>query len=200
LRSAHPFLLKFCATAISFVAGSLRAVTNAEAPGEQVVLSPPYTEVPLSFQERYGLWLGIGALLLFALVLLAAWWRWRPRPKILLPADLQARQELEALRGQNETGGTVSQVSRSLRRYVTRAFELPPGEMTTSEFCRAAEANQRIGPEFAALLASFFRSCDEFKFAAAASPPGAVAGALQLVDLGEARLAQLRAAAPAQPA
>ncbi len=105
-----------------------------------------------------------------------------------------------------------------LRRYVVAAFELPPDELVTSEFCRLLAGHERIGPELAAAVGEFLRRCDEHKFAPPHSPtpmewdsasslssptgrmpgpPGAAARALELVELGEARRAQWRETATA---
>jgi hypothetical protein len=117
----------------------------------------------------------------------------------VLPIELQARQELAALRQRSEDGRMVSQVSRVMRRYVVTAFELPPDELTTSEFCRALGGDQKIGPELAAAVGEFLRRCDEVKFAPSSSPRqmGAAIRALELIELGEARRAQLREMATA---
>ena len=66
--------------------------------------------------------------LLLALVALAVWWLTRPKPPVVVPPEVQARQALEPLRQQAEDGAVLSQVSQILRHYVSAAFALPPGE------------------------------------------------------------------------
>ena len=63
-----------------------------------------------------------------------------------LPLGLvQARAALEPLRGQSENGALLSRVSQILRHYVAAAFDLPPGELTTVEFCGAIASHTRGG-------------------------------------------------------
>jgi uncharacterized protein DUF4381 len=175
----------------------LLAETNSLWSDEKLALSPPHAEIPSSFLEQYGLGIGLAGIAVIALVTIAIW-RWRSRTPEALPIEVQARAELEALRGQAEDGRTVSRISRTLRRYVALAFELSPEEMTTSEFCRAADASEKIGADLSAKLGTFLRHCDEFKFAPSPLPPlNAAAGALALIELGEARRTQLRTAVAA---
>ena len=91
----------------------------------------------------------------------------------------------------------LSSVSQILRRYVIAAFELPPGEFSTTEFRQLVSANEKIGAELANALSEFMRQCDEQKFsgADAAGPTDAAPRALELVARGETRRAQLRQAA-----
>jgi hypothetical protein len=82
-----------------------------------------------------------------------------------------------------------------LRRYFAAAFQLPPEEMTTTEFCAAITANTCIGPELSVPLVEFLRACDERKFSPTpkASPTGsAVEKALKFVWLGQSRLKEER--------
>ncbi len=135
----------------------------------------------------------------FALAVAAAlvWFLTRPKPPVILPPAVQARQALEALRQLAEDGALLSRVSQILRRYFAAAFGLPPGELTTAEFCRALAGLEPVGSELAGEVSDFLRQCDQRKFAPAAPAPplGAVAQALKLIDLAEARLAWLRQAA-----
>ena len=56
-------------------------------------------------------------------------------------------------------------VSQVLRHYLTVAFSLPPGELTSAEFCLLIGEDKAIGPELAADVTGFLRRCDERKFA-----------------------------------
>jgi len=177
-----------------FAALPLQAATNSESENEILKLSPPHAELPASFGEQYGLWVVIAAVVLLALVGAGLWLMLRPKPSIPVPIEILSRKELEALCQRSENGQVLSQVSRVLRRYVAGAFELPPDELTTSEFCRVSAAHEKIGPDLAVRVGDFLRQCDELKFAPAGPPLpiGAAARALELVKLGEARRAYLR--------
>jgi hypothetical protein len=208
----------------------LAAATNSDQLDEILVLSSPHPELPPTFWEQYGAWIVLAAVLVVGLAAVVGWLLLRAKPPVVLPVEVQARQELEALRQRGEDGKTLSQVSRVLRRYVAAAFRLPPEELTTAEFCRALADQERTGADLAAAVGEFLRRCDELKFAPSFAPvrsvgvqasacpdlplfpqdtlkrelqPGATR-ALELVELGEARRAQLRqmATAPAagQPA
>ena len=127
-------------------------------------LRPPHAEIPPTFWEQYGLWVILGGLLLLALVCAVVWFLTRPKPPVIVPPEVQARQALEPLRQQPEDGVLLSRVSQILRHYVAAAFDLPPGELTTTEFCRAIAGHAEIGPELSAALSDFLRQCDQRKF------------------------------------
>jgi len=156
-------------------------------------LRPPHAEIPPTFWEQYGLLVIVFGVLVLGLVCAAAWFLTRPKPPMIVPPEVQARQALETLRRQPEDGALLSRVSQILRRYVAAAFDLPPGELTTAEFCRAIAGHGQIGPELSAALSEFLRQCDQRKFApsAPAAPFGAVAQALKLVDQAQARRSAL---------
>jgi hypothetical protein len=137
--------------------------------------------------------------LLLGLICAVVWLLTRPKPPVVVPPEVQAREALDPLRQQPEDGALLSRVSQILRHYVAAAFELPPGELTTAEFCRAVGGHAPIGPELSAALSEFLRQCDQRKFSppAPAPPLSAVAQALKLIELAEARRAQLRRAAEA---
>ncbi len=185
-----------------FAAWSLRAATNSDDSADLLVLSPPHPELPPTIWEQYGAWLVVAAVALLALASFAVWWCLRPKPPVVLPPEVAARQELEALRQRTEDGKMLSEVSRVLRRYVAAAFELPRDEFTTSEFGRTLAGNEKIGSDLAVAVGEFLRRCDELKFGPSISPTpmGAAAHALELVKRGEARRAQLRQTATAAAA
>jgi hypothetical protein len=172
----------------------LLAATNSESENEILKLSPPQAELPPSFWEQHGTWLGLTAVLLLVLVGAAVWWMLRPKPSVPVLIEILSRKELEALRQRSEDGRVLSQISRVLRRYLAGAFALPADELTTSEFCRVIASHEKVGPELAAEVSDFLRRCDELKFAPADSPTpiGAATRALELVELGEARRTHLR--------
>lgn len=176
------------------------ATVMAAGPAEESMkLHPPRPEIPPSFWEQSGGWIVAGAVLLLGLVGLAVWWQLRRRPEHLVAPDIQARQTLQPLQSKTEDGRLLSRVSQTLRHYFAAAFELPPGELTTAEFCHSIAAAPKAQPELSQQVGEFLRLCDERKFAPLppAQPLHAVDRALALIDLGEARLSALRAAAAA---
>lgn len=184
-----------------FAVGLLHAQSNSPVDETEIPkLAPPCPVLPPTFWEQNGaaiLWAGIAALLL---VILIVWLKLRPRPAAVIPPEAQARRALEALRSRPEDGAALSQVSQILHRYFRAAFELPPGELTTAEFCRVLANDEKTGPELSAAVSDFLRRCDNHKFSKTAIEPlGAAAQALELVAQAEARRAQLRAAAAIPP-
>ncbi len=173
------------------VSGWPRRPTNslAAAPDAIPPLRPPHAEIPPTFWEQHGLWVVIFGVLLLAVVCAAVWFLTRPKPAVIVPPEDQARHALEPLRQQPEDGALLSRVSQILRHYVAEAFSLPPGELTTAEFCSAIAAHSQIGPELSAPLSDFLHQCDQRKFSPSAPAPqfGAVAQALKLVDQAQAR-------------
>jgi hypothetical protein len=124
----------------------------------------------------------------------------RSKPPVIVPPEVQARQALEPLRQQPEDGALLSRVSQILRHYVTATFDLPPGELTTTEFCVAIAGHAQIGLELSVTLSEFLRQCDQRKFSLPppAPPFGAVAQAFKLIDQAQTR--RFAVAQPAAPA
>jgi hypothetical protein len=178
------------------------ATTNAARPDEIPPLRPPHAEIPPTFWEQYSLWVILLGVLLLAALGVAVWLLLRPKPPEVVPPEVQARQALEPLRPQPEDGALLSRISQVLRHYVATAFDLPPGELTTTEFCRAMADHSSMGAELSAALGEFLRQCDQRKFSPPppAPPLSAAAQALKLVELAEARRAELRRAAEAHAA
>jgi hypothetical protein len=195
--------------AIAFLLSSLASrVPAATAPQEAPLeLLPPHSELPPTFWEQYG---AIVVIAVVAAVIVGGFGIWlllRPRPKAPVPPEAEARAALNALKGQPEDGDALSRVSQILRRYIITAFKLPPGEPTTTEFQRALAKNEDVGAELSNAVSEFLRRCDEQKFSPHGGgansvtivttfihPAGAVARALELVDLGESRRAELQRA------
>jgi hypothetical protein len=182
---------------------STNAILNSRPPPEEIPpLRPPHAEIPPTFWEQHGWSVGIGSVVLVTLAGAALWQLLRPRPEPVVPPEVQARRALEQMRHEAETGAQLSRISQVLRRYVAAAFDLPPEELTTTEFCAALAAKTQIGSELSSALGQFLREGDERKFAPSASPGGfnAATRALELVARAEARRAQLRQAALAAEA
>jgi uncharacterized protein DUF4381 len=165
-------------------------------------LRPPRAEIPPTFWEQHGVWVVVGCVALLAIACAAVWRLRRPRPPIVVPPEVLARQALEQLRQRPEDGVLLSWVSQLLRHYITSAFGLMPGELTPTAFCELIEGDEKVGPELAAAITSFLRACDERKFAPSASAPALAAAsqALELIDRAEARRAELLEAAAARVA
>jgi hypothetical protein len=178
--------------------------SDPTAPDDIPPLRPPHAEIPPTFWEQHSVLVVVLAALLLALACVAVWFLTRPKPPMIVPPDVQARQALEPLRQQTEDGALLSRVSQILRHYVAAVFDLPPGELTTAEFCRAITGRPQIGPDLSAALCDFLRLCDRDKFSppALVPPLNAVAQTLKLIDQSQARrLANAQSAAqPAQSA
>ncbi len=186
------------AAALSLLAPALSIAAAAPISSDDIPpLRPPHGELAPTFWEHYGIWVVIVGVLLLALVCGVAWRLTRPKPPVLVPPEVQARQALESLRQQPEDGALLSRVSQILRHYVTAAFDLPPEELTTGEFCAMIAAHSSTGPELSAALTAFLRECDQRKFSQSTpvAPFSATAQALKLIDQ-----AQTRRLALAQPA
>jgi hypothetical protein len=162
-------------------------------------LRPALPEMPPTLWEQHGVLIVLLSVLAVALVAAAIWWLLQPKPPVPVPIEIQTRQQLEHLKNQTADGKTLSLVSQVLKRYVAAAFELPPGEMTTTEFTRAALACDKVGSELAAHVSAFLQKCDEQKFSPTVEiQTSACARALELFQAGEARRAELRPAVPAK--
>jgi len=163
-------------------------------------IRPPHAELPPTFWELHGTVILVAALVFLALAGLVVWRLTRPRPPVVIPPEVQAREALAALPATIFEGERLSQVSRIVRHYIQQAFELPRVELNTTEFSQAVAEHPAIGPELAGALAGFLRECDRRKFSPEPVPAGTVPPvqhALKLIEQGEARRAILRAQAAA---
>ena len=189
----------FFAISLSFVLlsfpGSLLAFTNSR-PNDIPPLRPPRKEMPPTYWEQRGGLVVVSGVVLLGVIFAGIWFARRARPQVTVPPEVQARAALEAIRGQPETGAVLSTVSQNLRHYITAAFDLPPQELTTTEFCRVVAHNESIGPQLATAISEFLRRGDQRKFApsADAQPLEAVPQAFRLIEMSEARRAELRRA------
>jgi hypothetical protein len=163
-------------------------------------LQPPHGELPPAFWQQHGWIVVTSDVLLLALLVLLILWARRSLPAVIVPPEVRAQRDLEALRDEPEDGVLLMKVSGILRRYVTFASGLPPGELTTAELCRVVAIRPLFSPDLAAAIADFLHQCDERKFAPAppAAKLGAVATALALVEKIEQRRQSQVNPAPAQ--
>jgi hypothetical protein len=175
-------------------------IAGAQSTNDIPPLRPPHAEIPPTFWEQHTAAVGMGGFALLAFIGLAIWLAMRPRPPVIIPPAVQARGDLESLRQLAEDGWVLSKVTQAVRRYFGAAFALPPGELTTAEFCRALAANDQVGAELSTTTSDFLRRCDERKFAPDAPPglTGAADCALKLVAQAEHHREQLRRAAQAR--
>ena len=165
-----------------------------------LVLAPPDGEIPPTFWEQHGTAILLGGTTLIALAGLILWKRLQPVPAVVLPPQVVARQALEKLQGRPEDGQVLSEASQILRQYFSAAFGLPSMEMTTSEFCAALAAHDKISAELVQSVSSLLSVCDRDKFSpkTIVPPINAVSRARELVSRSEARLVQLRSVTPSQ--
>jgi hypothetical protein len=184
---------------LSYPLIALSSDTNGALDSPSSSLRPPRGELLPSFWEQYGAWMILGAVLVLALIALAGWLVMRPKQEVPVPFAVQARIELEPLRQKPEDGALLSQTSQVLRRYIAAMFGLPPGELTTLEFCSAILNDPKIGAELGRETSEFLQVCDLRKFSPAppSLPPGVVGRALSIIDRGESRLAELNRLAAA---
>ena len=164
-------------------------------------LIPAYGELPPTFWELHQQTIivlsfaGLAVMFLF----LRTWLK--PRPPVVLPPEVAARQALAALASRREDGKLLSEVSQILRRYVSTTLAWPSGEMTTAEFSAALGVHEKVGAELAAALTRFLRECDEQKFCPVptATPFQAITRAESLIALTEQQLMKANQAPESVP-
>jgi hypothetical protein len=180
--------------AVIFFTARLLAQTNSEATNAPLKLLPPYDELPPTFWEQNSTVISFAGIGVVALLTFFLWLVFRPKPEIIVPPEIQAREALHKLSSQPEDGAVLSRVSQVLRNYFIAAFQLSPGELTTTEFIREISGNEKIGAELSTAAADFLRDCDNHKFSATAGAGkiDAANRALNLVEQAERRRAQLR--------
>jgi len=166
---------------------------------ELPALAPAYGELPPPFWEQHETAIIVGGFAILAFAFLFLRVMLRPETTVILPPEVLARRALANLQPRPETGTLLGEVSQILRRYLIAAFELPPGELTTAEFCAAIASHEPIGDTLAKSITDFLRDCDQSKFARspATAPLNAAAAALELVSRAEKHRAGMRAQIPA---
>jgi hypothetical protein len=180
--------------AVIFYNARLLAQTNSETTNAPLKLLPPYGELPPTFWEQNATQISFAGLGVVAFLICFLWLVFRPKPKIIVPPEVRAREALEHLRLQPEDGAVLSRVSQVVRNYFSAAFQLSLGELTTTEFIREISGNEKIGAELSTATANFLRECDNHKFSATAGSEkiDAANRALNLIEQAEQRRVQLR--------
>jgi hypothetical protein len=152
-------------------------------------LAPPAPPIPPTFWERYEVVIITGGFAFLFLGLLVIRNLLRPAAPVVIPPVETASAALKVLAGRPEDGRLLSEVARTLRRYLVAAFALPPDEVTTAEFCAQLASSHRVGGALSEKLSSFLRECDRRKFSP--EPAGttfqAVNQATELIALVEIR-------------
>jgi hypothetical protein len=187
----------FC---LLFAAFSFQFSAFAQPSNDIPPLSPAYPEIQPTYWEQHGTIILIGSVAVAITIGIVLWLLLRPRPAAPVPPEILARRALEVLRKRDEDGLVLSEVSQVLRRYVVAAFEMSRDEMTTAELCAALNRNERVGARLSDKLTEFLRRNDERKFSSAVASGrlNAAAHALELIELGEARRAELQRLAATQ--
>jgi hypothetical protein len=158
-------------------------------------LLEPLPEIPPTFWEQHGILVVTVSLVFIALLGILLWWLLQPKPPVPVPIEVRTRQELEALAREPANAQTLSRLSRCLRRYFATVFDLPTGELTTTEFNRAFAVQTAVGGELVAAVGEFLQRADERKFAPGASGDSdAMQQALELFERGERRRVELQQA------
>lgn len=164
--------------------------TNIVSTNQASLLTPPLPEIPPTAWERYGwiVWLVLPFVVMFTGIIAALLLR-PGKPPVLVSPAAQARTTFAALEARPEDGAMLSQISRTLRRYLVAAFWLNPDETTTAEFCKTLNTNAQVGAELSSAVTQFLRACDERKFSPGQTIPplDAVRRATRLVEMAEAR-------------
>ena len=178
----------------------LALTAHAQFGDEVPPLEPARPEMPPTLWEQFGLMFVVVVVGFHVLVGLLIWWVVKPRPRVPVPIAVQARRELAALREHPQDSRTLSAISRTVRRYFLAAFQLPADEVTTADFSRLLLEQKRIGAELVGCVVGFLQECDVAKFApkGGGSPGDSIARALDLVEQGERRRAEIARIAPGQ--
>jgi hypothetical protein len=180
--------------AMVFLAAALplHGQTNVSEANAPLKLLPPYGELPPTFFEQHGTFIIFGGLGIVALAAVGGGLIFRPKPKVIIAPEVQARQALELLRQQPEDGAVLSRVSQVVQNYFIKAFQLASGEFTTAEFSRIISSQDQIGTELSSATAGFLRDCDACKFSTSADSAklDAANRALNLIEQAEQRRVQ----------
>ena len=148
------------------------AFADTNVPGSDALLRlrPPRGEIPPTFWERNSGWIMAAGLLLLVAIAAA---RLVAHAAQAAGGSAARRAGTQGAGAAARTAGERGRAEPGLANPATlrgAAFALPPGEMTTADFCRAIAGQARVGDELSSALSDFLRNCDERKFAPAAAP------------------------------
>jgi len=150
-------------------------------------LAPAYGEIPPTFWQQHKVAIIVGGFL-FILAQSFVLWKFlmRLQPKVE-PVENLTRAALTDLLNEPEDGKLLSDVSRILRGYFRKQFQMAGEEATTAEFIALLARNEKIPIGLGEKVSSFLRECDARKFspAKAAAELDAVERALDLVNEAE---------------
>jgi hypothetical protein len=130
-------------------------------------LIPAYGELPPTFWEQHKTVVVIGVFILISLVAFVILNILHPKSTPVLPPEKIGRDALVRLRAQPEDGKLLSEVSRILRDYFGKQFQMVGEEATTAEFIGALARNKKIPFDLGEKVSSFLRECDTQKFSPA---------------------------------
>ncbi len=175
--------MKIIATLFSLLPAAVFAAGTNDLP----VLVPPYPEIPPTFWQQHQAAVIIGG---FLFIIVQSLWLYkllmRLQPKVE-PMENLTRAALTSLLNEPEDGNLLSEVSRILRGYFGKQFQMSGAEATTTEFVAALEQIQTLDAGLKTKVAAFLRECDARKFSPAAgkSEINAAERALDLVNEAE---------------
>jgi hypothetical protein len=169
-------------------------LTNSELADQIPKLKPPHGEIPPGFWEQYGVWVIVAALVLVYLLTWVIWLVMRKRKPTIIPPEVEAKDALAAIRDRSEDGETLAEISRIVKIYFVRAFNLPTQEHTTAEMSVLARESEQIGPGLGQNLGAYLTELDRRKFAAGTETAGrtALEQAEELIQAAEGRRKELR--------
>jgi hypothetical protein len=134
-------------------------------------IRPLHAELmPTYWEQHGGLIIALSVVVVLAVSLLI-WLATRPRPAVVIPPEILAREALRTLPANLKEGAKLSRVSQILREYLREAFKMPKGELTTTEFCLVLSDHPGVGPKLAGDLTEFLRDSDRRKFSLEAGTP-----------------------------
>ncbi len=195
-NGVSPFYFRLMPLGLWLLAGALplsalaysktQAVDRAKIPN----LRPPMDLMPPTFWEQHGALVMVATVVTLGALALVIWLFRQAKPAPTTPADVIARQALEALRHRDEDESLVAAVSLHLRHYVTTSCLASGDELTTDELLAALGRWPQMTVDLSTALGALLRECDTREFAPISPPPppALVARALELV----ARVESLR--------
>lgn len=166
---------------------SLPFVALAADTNDLPALVPAYGEIPPTFWQQHKVAIIVGGFLFIIAQSFVLWkFLMRLQPKVE-PVENLTRAALTDLLNEPEDGKLLSDVSRILRVYFGKQFQMSGEEATTAEFIAALARNEKIPVSLGEKIASFLRECDARKFSPASIAPelDAVERALDLVNEAE---------------